>query len=123
MKAALLHILRVVAAGLAAGSAFGLVVGLFGWVSGWRSALEFSNGLFVAGSAIIIFGMLSAWGGFTSRGSFALTYTQTASDMSLAERAKWTAIEVMRGYNVVGTATVMGLALIALSVLTYTLFG
>lgn len=123
MKAALLHILRVIAAGLAAGSAFGLVVGLFGWVSGWRSALEFSNGLFVAGSAIIIFGMLSAWGGFTSRGSFALTYTQTASDMSLAERAKWTAIEVMRGYNVVGTATVMGLALIALSVLTYTLFG
>ncbi len=123
MKAALLHILRVIAAGLAAGSAFGLVVGLFGWVSGWRSALEFSNGLFVAGSAIIIFGMLSAWGGFTSRGNFALTYTQTASDMSLAERAKWTAIEVMRGYNVVGTATVMGLALIALSVLTYTLFG
>ena len=123
MKAALLHILRIIAAGLAAGSAFGLVVGLFGWVSGWRSALEFSNGLFVAGSAIIIFGMLSAWGGFTSRGSFALTYTQTASDMSLAERAKWTAIEVMRGYNVVGTATVMGLALIALSVLTYTLFG
>lgn len=123
MKAALLHILRIIAAGLAAGSAFGLVVGLFGWVSGWRSALEFSNGLFVAGSAIIIFGMLSAWGGFTSRGNFALTYTQTASDMSLAERAKWTAIEVMRGYNVVGTATVMGLALIALSVLTYTLFG
>ena len=123
MKAALLHILRVIAAGLAAGSAFGLVVGLFGWVSGWRSALEFSNGLFVAGSAIIIFGMLSAWGGFTSRGNFALTYTQTASDMSLAERAKWTAIEVMRGYNVVGTATVMGLALIALSVLAYTLFG
>ena len=123
MKAALLHILRVIAAGLAAGLAFGLVVGLFGWVSGWRSALEFSNGLFVAGSAIIIFGMLSAWGGFTSRGNFALTYTQTASDMSLAERAKWTAIEVMRGYNVVGTATVMGLALIALSVLTYTLFG
>ena len=123
MKAALLHILRIIAAGLAAGSAFGLVVGLFGWVSGWRSALEFSNGLFVAGSAIIIFGMLSAWGGFTSRGNFALTYTQTASDMSLAERAKWTAIEVMRGYNVVGTATVMGLALIALSVLAYTLFG
>ena len=123
MKDTLLHILRVIAAGLVAGLAIGVVVGLFGWVSGWKSALEFSNGLFVAGSAMIIFGMLSAWGGFTSRGSFALTYTQTASDMSLAERAKWTAIEVMRGYNVVGTATVMGLALIALSVLTYTLFG
>ncbi len=123
MKDTLLHILRVIAAGLVAGLAIGVVVGLFGWVAGWKSALEFSNGLFVAGSAIIIFGLLSAWGGFTSRGNFALTYTQTASDMSLAERAKWTAIEVMRGYNVVGTATAMGLALIALSVLTYTLFG
>jgi len=123
MKDSLLHILRVIAVGFVAGLVFGVVVGLFGWVSGWRSALEFSNGLFVAGSAIIIFGLLSAWGGFTSRGSFALTYTQTASDMSLAERAKWTAVEVMRGYNVVGTGTVVGLVLIALSILAYTLFG
>ena len=73
MKDTLLHILRVIAAGLVAGLAFGVVVGLFGWISGWKSALEFSNGLFVAGSAMIIFGMLSAWGGFTSRGNFALT--------------------------------------------------
>ena len=43
--------------------------------------------------------------------------------MSLAERAKWTAVEVMRGYNVVGTGTVVGLVLIGLSVLAYTLFG
>ncbi|MBI3176286.1 MAG: hypothetical protein HYZ25_21380 [Chloroflexi bacterium] len=123
MKDTLLHILRVIVAGLVAGLAFGVVVGLFGWISGWKSALEFSNGLFVAGSAIIIFGLLSAWGGFTSRGNFALTYTQTASDMNLTERAKWTAIEVMHGYNVVGTGTVVGLVLIGLSVLAYTLFG
>jgi hypothetical protein len=123
MKDSLLHILRVVAAGLVAGLAFSVGVGLFGWVSGWRSALEFSNGLFVAGSAIILFGLLSAWGGFTSRGSFALTYTQTASNMNLAERAKWTALEVMRGYNVIGTSALVGLTLIGFSILAYTLFG
>ena len=62
MKDSLLHILRGIAAGFVAGLAVGVVVGLFCWVSGWRSSLEFSNGLFVAGSAIIIFGLLSAWG-------------------------------------------------------------
>jgi hypothetical protein len=123
MKDSLLHILRGLTAGLAGGLAFGVGVGLFGWVSGWKSALEFSNGLFVAGSAIILFGLLSAWGGFTSRGSFALTYTQTASDMSLAERAKWTALEVMLCYNVIGTSGLVGLTLIGFSILAYTLFG
>lgn len=115
--------LRILLAGLASGLVIGLLVALFGWVSGWRTAIQFSNGMFVTGSAIIIFGILAVWGGFTNRGNFAQTYAQTASDMSLPERAKLMYMDVLRGYNVLITATIVGVVLIGLSVLAYNLFG
>jgi hypothetical protein len=114
---------RILLAGLASGLVIGVLVALFGWVSGWKAAVEFSNGMFVTGSAIIVFGILSMWGGFTSRGNFAQTYAQTASDMSLPERAKLIYLDVLRGYNVVITCTIIGVVLIGLSVLTFNLFG
>lgn len=123
MKENLSHVLRVLGVGTATGLAFSLLIALIGWLSGWRTIVEFSDGLFLAGSAVIIFGLLSLWGGFTSRGSFALTYAQTASDLSLGERAKQLAIDVLRGYNVVATMTVIGGVMILLSILLYQIFG
>jgi len=123
MKSAFQTSLKFLAAGLASGLVIGLLVALFGWISGWKTATQFSNGLFVTGAAVIIFGMLSVWGGFTSRGNFAITYAQTASEMSLSERAKLLYTDVLRGYNVVITATIIGAALIGLAILTYNLFG
>jgi hypothetical protein len=123
MKENLTHILRVLLAGVVTGLALSLLIALSGLIFGWRSSVEFSNGLFLAGSAAIIFGLLSLWGGFTSRGNFALTDIQTDGDMSIGERAKWLAIEVLRGYNVVGTMTVVGAVMIGISIISYQIFG
>lgn len=123
MKSVSKTIGKLLLAGLASGLVIGILVALFGWISGWRTAIQFSNGMFVTGSAIIIFGILAVWGGFTNRGDFAQTYAQTASEMSLPERAKLMYVDVLRGYNVVITATIIGVVLIGLSVLTYNLFG
>jgi hypothetical protein len=43
--------------------------------------------------------------------------------MSIGERAKWLAIEVLRGYNVVGTMTVVGAVMIGISIISYQIFG
>ena len=115
--------LRMLLAGLGAALAIGLLVAIFGWISGWKTATQFSNGFFVTGSAVIIFGILAMWGGFTSRGNFAQTYAQTTSDMSLPERAKSIYLDVLRGYNVVITTTIVGAGLIGLSILVYQIFG
>lgn len=122
-RSPLQNFLRILIAGLASGLVIGLLVALFGWVSGWQTAAQFSNGMFVTGAAIIIFGILAVWGGFTARGNFAQTYAQTASDMSIPERAKLMYLDVLRGYNVVITATIIGVVMIGLSILTYNLFG
>ena len=123
MKSIFQTSVKFLATGLASGLMIGILVALFGWISGWKTATQFSNGLFVTGAAIIIFGMLTVWGGFTSRGNFALTYVQSASEMSLPERARLLYTDVLRGYNVVITATIIGAALIGLAILTYNLFG
>ena len=99
-----------------------LLVSLFGLVSGWRTSILFSNGMFVTGSAVIIFGLLSVWGGFTARGSFAITYAQSVSDMSILERGKLWMLDSLRGYNVVVVTTVCGVLLIGLSILIYQVF-
>ena len=123
MKSALQSSVKFLTAGLASGLVVGILVALFGWVSGWKTAIQFSNGMFATGAAIIIFGILTVWGGFTSRGNFAQTYAQTASEMSLPERAKLMYVDVLRGYNVVITTAIIGVVLIGLSILTFNLFG
>lgn len=123
MKTNFQTVLRIAIMALLCTLILGALVGLYGWVAGWRSATEFSNGLFVTGSAVIIFGLLSAWGGFTSRGNFEMTYAQSVGDMSLAERVKLWTVDALRGYNVLIAATIIGALLIGLSVLIYTIFG
>ncbi|HEY6072678.1 MAG TPA: hypothetical protein VIV15_04600 [Anaerolineales bacterium] len=116
-------LLRMLVTGTALALVLGALVALFGLISGWRNAIEFSNGMFVMGSAVVIFGLLSVWGGFTARGSFAITYAQSVSDMSILERGKLWMLDSLRGYNVVVVGTVCGLLLIGVSILVYQLFG
>ncbi len=123
MKDSLRNFLKILLTGIASGLVIGMLVGLFGWLRGWKTATEFSDGLFVTGSAIIIFGLLSVWGGFTMRGNFAVTYAQTASDASLPERAKQWSLDVLRGYNVLATTAIIGVVVLALSILVYNIFG
>ena len=123
MKTTLQNILQMFVTGITCVPILGILVLLVGWIVGWHTATEFSNGMFVTGSAIIIFGLLSVWGGFTSRGSFAITYAQSTGDMSLAERAKLWTIDSLRGYNVIVVTTIIGLIMIGLAILIYNLFG
>jgi hypothetical protein len=114
---------RMLLAGLGLAVVVSVLIALFGLVAGWRAPVMYSNGMFVVGSAVIIFGLLAVWGGFTSRGSFALTYAQSVSDMSLSERTKLWMLDALRGYNVVATCTICGVLMIGFSILIYELFS
>jgi hypothetical protein len=115
--------LRALQAGGVLAIVISLLVAFFGLIAGWRTATEYSNGMFAMGSAVIIFGLLAVWGGFTSRGSFQMVYPQSVSDMSLPERARLWMLDTLRGYQIVGVMTVCGALMIGLSVLIYELFG
>lgn len=123
MRDNLRHGTRVALAGLVMGVVFCLAIGLMGWTFGWRTAIEFSNGFFMSGSAVIIFGMLALWGGFTSRGDFAQTAPALDEDVPLNQRLKWIAIEVLREYNVLATTAIIGLVMIGMSIIAYQFFG
>jgi len=101
----------------------GAGVALIGLLLRWQTAVQFSNGLFVAGAAVIIFGALAVVGGFTSRGSFALSYSQSVSAASGPERTKQMIVEILRGYNALTFCVITGVILIGLSILIYTVFG
>ncbi len=100
-----------------------LLLALIGFLSGWRSALQFSNGFFVTGAVVIILGLLAVWGGFTARGDFAITYAQSVSDMSQAERVRLWMLDSLRGYGALFVATLCGALLILLSILVHRLLG
>lgn len=115
--------LGMFATGAAVAVITALLVALLGLILGWRTAVQYSNGLFMAGSVVVILGIAAVWGGFTARGNFAVTYAQSVSDMSIAERGKLWMLDALRGYNAVVVSAISGLLLIGLSILVYTLFG
>ncbi len=123
MRENILHGTRVLGAGLVSGFVFCLAIGLMGWILGWRTAVEFSNGFFMSGSAVIIFGLLALWAGFTSRGDFAQTAPALDGNEPVAQRIKWIAIEVLRDYNVLATTAIIGLVMIGMSIVAYQFFG
>lgn len=101
----------------------GAGVGLLGWLLGWHTALQFSNGLFVAGSVVIIVGLAGFFGGVGARVDFKLMYAQSVGDRSLAERSRFWLADALRGYNIVATSTLTGVLLIAFSILVDQIFG
>ncbi len=122
-KLSLQSVLRMLVTAVVLAVLMAALAALVGTLQGWKTATKFSDGMFVMGSAVIIFGLLAVWGGFTARGSFAITYAESVSDMSILERGKRWMLDSLRGYNVVVVCTVTGLVLIGFSVLIYELFG
>lgn len=98
-------------------------VALYGWLRGWQTATEYSNGMFISGSIVIILGVLAVAGGFTSRGNFGITYSQSAGDASIPDRTRQMIVDLLRGYNALAVSAVSGSALIGLSILIYNIFG
>ncbi|MGC8855756.1 MAG: hypothetical protein ACP5QU_03060 [Anaerolineae bacterium] len=101
----------------------GVGVSLLGWLLGWHTALQFSNGLFVAGSVVIIVGLTGFFGGVGARADFKWMYVQSVGDRSLAEQSKLWLADALRGYNIVATSTLSGVLLIGLSILVDQIFG
>ena len=93
-----------------------LIVSFIGLVSGWEP-VDFSNGMFISGAAAIALAILSSFGGWGNRGDFKQMYSQSAGDMSLAERTRLWAQDMTRGYNAVLLLSLVGMLLIGLSVL------
>jgi hypothetical protein len=114
-------LLRMLVTGVVLVALFGLLVKLFGIVGGWRSTLQFSNGMFLMGLAVILLGLLFVWGGFTVRGSFFNIYSETVGELSLVERSRLWMLDSLRGYNVLVVAIICGALLIGLSVIIYTI--
>jgi hypothetical protein len=116
-------ILRPVEAGSLLAAVISPLVALFGLVTGWRSAQQYSDGMFVMGSAIILFGLLAVWGGFTTRGSFAETDLPMIEGQNPSQRLRWWLLDSLRGYQTVAVMTICGLLMIGLAVLIYQVFG
>jgi hypothetical protein len=107
----------LIAAGLAG------IISLIGWLAGWATARQYSDGLFLSGSVVIVAGIIAIVGGFTARTDFGMLYGQSAGNMSGFERTRGMMMEMIRGYRVLAMATIIGAALILISIVTYQLFG
>lgn len=93
-----------------------LIVTIIGLVSGWEM-VDYSNGMFIGGVIAFAVAILSSFGGWGHRADFKQMYSQSAGDMSLAERSRLWAQDLTRGYNAFLLMSLAGTLLIGLSVL------
>ncbi len=99
-----------------------LVVIIVGLIAGWKSAVLFSNGFFWAGAILIIFGVLSVFGGYGLRADFGVVYSQSAGDMNILERTKLWIADTHQSYGIYLLLLLAGVILILISILVANLF-
>ena len=92
------------------------VVVAVGLIDKWK-IVDYSNGMFIGGAIAIAFALLSAFGGWRNRADFKQVYSQSAGDMSIAERSKLWVRDMTRGYNAFLLMSLVGILLIGLSIL------
>lgn len=122
MESKISHILRLL--GIISGLTFlvTLIVLIVGFALQWNTAVQFSNGFFIAGAIVILLGTLSVTGGFQQRASFPIVYAETASDASLAERGQRMIADISQRYRVLVLLIGMGILLIGISMAIPELF-
>jgi hypothetical protein len=102
---------------------FVILVALVGWLFfDWRTSTQFSNGFFILGAIVAVFGAYSAMGGFGMRGNAGVNIARTASPASLEERNKQMFADIRRGIDTAFILTLVGLLLIGVAVLLPNLF-
>jgi len=118
----MIRILRLLAISFALACVIGLVTLLIGWLLHWNSTTQFSNGFFGAGAILIVFGLLSVFGGFGMRSDFKMLYSQSAGDMNTLERSKRWIADMSQGYGLFLFLLLPGIFLIGLAVLVPNIF-
>ena len=109
--------LRLVGTTLLLALMIGMLVSGVGWLLGWRTSVQFSNGLFIPGGILVVLGILSVMGGYGMRSDFHVVYSQSAGDMSNAERAQRWAADMTQGYSAFIFLFLTGGFLVGLAVL------
>lgn len=105
--------------GIAVGIAVGLSLALLllGLFLGWRQPIQYSNGFFITGGLLIVFGVLSVGGGFIMRSNSRLTYTESAAQAGMAERNQRVVMDGIQRYQSMITLLISGSLLVLVSVL------
>ena len=88
----------------------------------WKSTIQFSNAFFWAGAILVIFGVLSIFGGYGMRSNFGVIYSQSAGDMNILERTKQWIADTEQSYSIYILLLFSGIILMLLSVLIGEIF-
>ena len=94
-----------------------LLLVLAGLLLGWKTGVQFSNGFFWAGALLIIFGVLTIFGGYSMRSDFGVVYSQSAGDANILERTKQWIADTEQSYSFYVVLLISGAILMLLSVL------
>lgn len=95
---------------------------LVGLLLKWKSTIQFSNAFFWAGAILVVFGVLSIFGGYGMRSNFGVIYSQSAGDMNIVERTKQWIADTEQSYSIYILLLFSGVVLMLLSVLIGEIF-
>ena len=88
----------------------------------WKSTIQFSNAFFWGGAILVVFGVLSIFGGYGMRSNFGVIYSQSAGDMNILERTKQWIADTEQSYSIYILLLFSGIILMLLSVLIGEIF-
>ena len=94
-----------------------VILVLVGLLLSWKTAIQFSNAFFWAGAILIVFGVLSIFGGYGMRSNFGVVYSQSSGDMNILERTKQWIADTEQSYSIYILLLISGGILMLLSVL------
>jgi putative Mn2+ efflux pump MntP len=116
------NILRLLGKTFIAACVISVITLIIGWTLKWNSNTQYSNGFFIAGTLLIVLGLLSVIGGFSLRADRFVVYSQSAGDMNTFERSKRWITDMVQSYNAFSILLLTGLYLIAFAILIPNIF-
>lgn len=116
------RLLRSLLKSLIISGVIGILLGLAGLLLSWKTTVQFSNGFFWAGALLVIFGVLTIFGGYSMRSNFGVVYSQSAGDANILERTKQWIADTEQSYSFYVLLLISGAILILLSLLIDVIF-
>jgi len=115
-------ILRSLKKSLIISGIISVILVMAGLLFSWKTAIQFSNAFFWAGAILIVFGVLSVFGGYGMRSNFGVVYSQSSGDMNILERTKQWIKDTEQSYSIYILLLISGVILMLLSVLIGEIF-